>query len=199
MLGGVSAVDNQAAFVEGVLGANDNQAAYLFGTGLASSSVFAYLAGQVSSSTSAYMEGTMTYYNYIELTTSDSSLSKKFRVLAANYDDGSLEKAQSVTRTLGGGLDASMGAVFKTWNGTVRVRQTETETGYGDLEDLEYLYSLNSPNGTPSNVITFVDHHGQNWEVLMTGPFRKGNMSPIIQGTEAWFLVPIRLERIVNE
>lgn len=199
LLGGVAANDSQDAFLEGVIGANDSNPAFTYGTGEATSSIFAYLMGQVSSTISAYMEGEMTSYGYIVLTTSDSSLSVKFRVLAADYDDGSLEKAQSITRTIGGSLDASMGATFKTWNGTIRVRHTEDVSGYGDLEDLQYLYSLNNPNGTPSNVITFTDNHGVDYEVYMTGTFKKGLLSAVIQGTEAWYIVPVRLERITNE
>jgi hypothetical protein len=199
LLGGVATSDNQAAYLDAVIGASDLQSAYLYGTGQLTSSIFAYLAGQVSSSVSAYLEGEMTSYNYIVLTTSDDATALRFRVLSGDYDDGSLEKAQAVVRTVGGGLDSSMGANFKTWNGTIKVRHTEDEADYGDLSELEYFYMLNNPNGTPSNVITFTDNHGVDHEVLLTGAFRKRLLSSVIQGTEAWYIIPIRLERIVNE
>jgi hypothetical protein len=60
---------------------------------------------------------------------------------------------------------------------TVRVRHTEPATPdlydieYGTKADLEYFYSLNNPNGSPSNILTFQNHFGTQINVVMAGDF----------------------------
>lgn len=211
--GGVNTTSNNLVYLAGGAVSNDNQANYLFGVevaldsisaytkseGSGSSSIYAYLLSEHVSTKTAYLEGQTMSVSYITLTTSDASLSVKFRVIAAGYDDGSLEKAESRVRTIGGGIDHAMGAVYKTWTPTIKVRHTESDAGYGTLAELEYLYSLNNPNGTPSNVLTFTDHHSVQHQVRTVGPFQKSFLGSSIEGSEAWAVVQIRLERVFNE
>lgn len=135
----------------------------------------------------------MAEVNFIWLMDSDNGTQKMFRVLQAGYDDGTLEKAEDLKRTIGGGLHHSMGAVYKSWNPIIRVRENETVTDYGDLADLEYFYGLNDPGGTPSNIISFVDHHQISHYVRMHGTFRKSIMGAMSEGVNAWFLVKLQL------
>ena len=130
---------------------------------------------------------------YIWLMSSDSSVQERFRVLQQGYNDGQLEKAESLNRTIGGGLDHSMGAVYRSWNPVIRVRETEPETDYGDLDDLEYFYNLNDPGGTPSNIISFVDHHQISFYVRIHGTFQKSILGSMTEGNQAWFLVKLNL------
>lgn len=199
LAGAVSGSDSQSVYIKGVVSVTDSLSAFVSSSATTLSSIFAYLTGQEGSEISAYLEGDTMAVDYIILTTSDSSLSKKFRVLAQGYDDGTLEKAESRQRTLGGGIDHSAGAVYKIWNPVIKVRHTEAESGYGSLSDLEYLYSLNRPNGTPSNVITFTDHHSVENLVRFAGTFRKAYLGTSIEGSEAWATVALQLERIYNE
>src|SRR4030043_157480 len=97
---------------------------------------------------------------YMTLTNSNSSLSKRFRVIAEGYDNGTPTKNQSLSRTVGGGIDVSQGGILRTWSPTIRVRHTEPVADYGTLANLETFYGYNNPNGTPTDKITFVDHHG---------------------------------------
>lgn len=143
-------------------------------------------------------EGVTMEVSYIEFKTSDAGVTKsaKFRVIAQGYDDGLPEKAENIERTIGGGIDYSSGAVYLSWNPMIRVRHTESETGYGTLADLLYFYELNNPNGTPSNKITFIDHHQTEYTVFMVGAFRKGLMGCKVEGGEAWYTVQVQLVRI---
>ena len=132
-------------------------------------------------------------YPYIILTNSDDSLSKYFRVIAQGYDDGSLAKTSSVNKTIGGGVDVSMGDVYTTWNPVIRVRHTEPESGYGTLDNLQTFYGYNDPGGTPTNVITFTDNHGVEHDVYMVGDFKKQYIGAKIEGDQAWVFVKLTL------
>lgn len=136
-------------------------------------------------------------YPYLILTTSNASLSKRFRVLLADYDDGTPEKSQNMNKTIGGGVDISQGAIYQTWSPTIRVRHTETDSNYGTLAELRTLYELNNPNGTPTDVITMTDHHGTQFYVKILGTLRKAIMGCKIEGTEAWFLVRCQLIEVI--
>lgn len=199
MAGSQTSSDNTPAYLTGNIAASDTIAAYLTGTSTSSRSVKAFIQGLERSSISAYLEGATVANTYITLTTSNASLSKRFRVLAGGYDDGTLDKAQSGRRTLGGGIDRSMGAVYRSWSPKIRVFHTESDSNYGDIADLEYFYSLTNPNGTPSNVIDFTDHHGITYEVHIVGQFKKSLLGTQIEGTESSSIVALRLERITGE
>ena len=188
---------SSSAYVEGNIATSGSQAAYITGLqGTTSNSKHGYIAGIERSSQSAYVEGVYMTVDYITFETSDSSLSKKFRVLQQDYDDGTLERSEQLSKTIGGGVDHAMGAIYKTWSMIIRVRHTEDVDGYGDLEDLEYFYSLNNPNGTPSNDITFTDHHLVEYTVHMVGKLTKNLMGTEIVGLQAWYLYKVSLMRV---
>lgn len=193
--GGITGLGEKAAFLYGAIGSNSSKSAYLEGIGQLKSYVHAYIPEAIyRSSLSAMLEGEIMSVAYIELKTSDGgvTLSKKFRVIAPNYDDGTLEKAESTDRTIGGGINHNVGAIYTNWNPVIRVRHTEPETGYGTLEDLRTFYSYNNPNGTPSNVIHFFDHHQVEHEVYITGTFQKAMMGIAVEGNQAWFTVKLK-------
>lgn len=141
----------------------------------------------------------MVTYSYIILQTSDAgaTLSKRFRVVAEGYNDGMLSKAQNVEETIGGGIDASTGTVYKTWNPVIRVKHTEEDSNYGNLAELQQLYSYNDPGGTPSDIIGFVDHHGQNYNVLMLGDFEQQKLGVMVEGTNAHYMVQLQLREVL--
>jgi len=133
----------------------------------------------------------MTHYKYFTLTNSNSSLSKRFRVIASMYVP-TLEKAQSINHTLDGGIDISQGDIHETHVYGVRVRETEPDEDYGDKDDLKAFYMLNDPNGTPSDLITLTDHFGIDYDVYMTGQFGQALMGIEIEGTDAWYLIQVQ-------
>ena len=133
---------------------------------------------------------------FIWLMSSDDSVQKMFRVLQAGYNDGKLEKAESLQRTIGGGIDHSMGAVYRSWNPVIKVRHTESVTDYGDLDDLIYFYNLIDPGGTPSNIISFVDHHQISYYVRIHGAFEKALLGSMTEGVNAWNIVRLTLVEV---
>lgn len=210
-IGGYFYRDYQYMYLRGGQLATGSQDSYLYGGVEVSSSLEAYIgttSGTITSKITAftqaverasspcYLEGLMTEYAYIILKSSDETINEKFRVIAQGYDDGTLEKAESLERTIGGGINLSQGAVYTTWNPTIRVRHTETVEGYGTLDELRQLYELNNPNGTPSNKITFIDHHGTSNTVYILGAFQKAIMGIKVEGEQAWYTVKLRLIKI---
>ena len=136
--------------------------------------------------------------DYIWLKTDDAgaTLSKKFRVIAEGYDDGTMSKSMAIEKTIGGGIDASMGEVYKSWMPIIKVRHTEPISGYGTLDDLKTFYSYTNPGGTPSNRITFIDHHGTSYTIVMIGELKKQMLSAIIEGEDAWSIVAVVFQEI---
>ena len=201
--GGGATTENIPVYLSGDIFSIDQIPGFLYGDDEFISSRFAYLYGIVRGDLGGYLKGSVTgdddvANDYITLRSSDSSIDKKFRVLATDYDDGTPEKAGTVKRTLGGGIAHSVGGIYYSWAPTIRVRHTEGEPGYGDLQDLIDLYELNNPVGTPSNVITFIDHHNVSHLVLMPGALNKAVLGTEIEGAEAHSIVRITLQEIPN-
>jgi len=197
---------SKTAYASGYIANQSTQHAYAGGTGGNTSQQNAYLSGVSGSRISAFAQGTNEggppegggmASAFIWLKTSDgTTISKKFRVIAEGYDDGTPDKSVSMEKTIGGGLDISQGAVYRSWSPVIRVRHTETETDYGNLQDLEDLYALNDPGGTPSNIVTFTDHHDTTHYVMLVGEFRKQLLSAMIEGQYAWYLVRLRMMEV---
>lgn len=138
----------------------------------------------------------MTAYAYIILNNSNSSLTKRFRVVADGYDNGTPKKQQSLRQTVGGGIDVSQGAILRTWSPVFRVRHTEPVSDYGTLGNLETFFGYINPNGTPTDKITFTDNHGTARTVIMVGDLRKSLLSATIEGSTAWYLVRVTLQEV---
>jgi len=125
---------------------------------------------------------------FFTLTNSNTSLSKKFQVLQSGYKP-ILEKSQTIDKTLDGNLDVSMGGLYQRYEFLVRVREEETRSNYGNIEDLKTFYSYNSPNEIPSNVITMITNTGEEVSVYMTGQFSEQFLGVMIEGENSWALV----------
>lgn len=202
------------SYLNGAIQVRSNQQAFLTTKTLITTSVKAYVnkpasnifyrigsfcQGILRSNIPSYMEGDlMAQVDYIWFKTSDdgATRSKKFRVLQQDYDDGTLEKAEDLKKTIGGGVDHSVGEVYKTWSMIIKVRDEETELDYGDKEDLEYFWGLNNPMGVPSNDITFIDHHQVEYTVHTVGKLTKNLLGTQIQGECAWYLYKMQLIRV---
>lgn len=132
---------------------------------------------------------------YFILTNSTASLTKRFIVLHSGYSVIK-EKSQAVKKTINGGLDVSVGGLFKRHEYMVRVREEESDTDYGTLADLDTFFSYNKPNpdvGIPSNLLTFTDHFGVGFYVYMAGDFAPMPLGILLEGVNSYFVVKIVL------
>lgn len=193
-------IDNISAYLTGNVLYTSSFPGYVSGGGgLITSSLSAFIGTSVvRSSVSARFGGDGTgaivvERNYIELETSDSSIKKRFRVLAQGYDDGTLNKAEKLDRTIGGGYDHSLGAIYEEWNPVIRVRHTEEDSNYGTLQELRDFYEYNDPGGSITPDITLYDHLNQSHTVHMVGSFRKQLLGTKVEGTSAWYIVSLKL------
>jgi hypothetical protein len=125
---------------------------------------------------------------YFVLSTSTGSLTKRFQILQSGYKN-ILEKTQTVDKTLDGNLDISMGGLYLRFEYLVRVREQEDRPDYGDIADLKTFFSLNNPNGTPSNVITMTTNFGEEYNVVMLGSYSEQYLGVMITGPYSWALV----------
>ena len=132
----------------------------------------------------------MTVVKYFTLTNSNSTLTKKFRVLHSGYEP-ILEKSQGVKKTLTGGWDISSGGIRERHEYLVRCSEQDAEegSGYGSLVDLKTFFSYNNPNGTPSNRLTLTDHFGNSWLVVMNGDFAPKIMGAAVEGPHSYYIV----------
>jgi hypothetical protein len=119
--------------------------------------------------------------------------------MAEGYDDGTLNRSESVRRTIGGSIDHSVGAVYYTWRPTIMVRYEEPVSGYGNTAELETFYKLNDPTATPNMDIDFIDNHGVERVVQMVGDMQKQALGCMIEGQEAWYIYRLELMQTTAE
>lgn len=207
LLGGYSNYRGSTqAFVKGESSKNSRKAVYLKGYLTASSSKSVYIDVQPGSRSSKHVYLNSTFpiggymaNAYVTFSNSNGSLIKRFKVISEGYDDGLPDKTVSMQKTVGGSLDISQGAVYKSWSPTIRCRGTETDTNYGTISDLQTFYAYNNPNGDPSDKILMTDHHGIGYTCVILGEFRKALLGTMIEGTEAHWLVKLRLHQVTGE
>ena len=119
----------------------------------------------------------------------------KFVVIQDSYKP-TLTKASSQQRAMDGTLDQTDGSV--TFSGQYVLRVTETPSSentadhYGSQDDLEDYFILNNPKGTPSNLITLVDHYGNTHNGFLIGDHSPQPLTTILEGEDAHFFVAIQ-------
>lgn len=130
----------------------------------------------------------MTTTSYFTLSTSDASVTKRFKVIQSGYRK-TITKVESVARTLSGQQDVSRGALYTMFEFMVKVRAEVEDSDYGTISDLETFFALNNPNATPSDKITLVDHYGDSFTCIFSKDFTSEPLGVMIEGLDAYFIV----------
>ena len=130
---------------------------------------------------------------YIILANSNNSVSKRFSVVQMAPV---LERSDDIQRTLSGTLDKSAGVITALYQYVLRIRADETDAQYGSKSDLEYLFLLNNPQTVPSDVIILTDHYGITHNCIFAGNLAPENVTTVLEGPNAIFLVKITLLQI---
>ena len=138
----------------------------------------------------------MTANKYISLEDSTASRNKKFVVVFPGYNP-ILDPHETIDTTLDGELDVQRGSVQEVINLTLRVAIEEDAEGFGDQDDLKYFYKLRNPKGSPSDKLTYINHYGQEYIVLMTGQYNPNIQTVYLDGPYAFALIPVTL-RVVS-
>lgn len=134
----------------------------------------------------------MTVTNYFTLTTSDESMSKRFRVLLPGYKPGK-DKSQSIKKTVDGEYDVAQGGIYRQHDYVIRVKAEEEEEEWGTLSDLDTFWEFNNPNPVsgPSNRLKLTTHYGDEWIVTTVGDFVPEPAGVILEGPDALFFVRV--------
>ena len=179
---------SKAAFAHGQINTNATNTAYAYGDIAPKSSqpafvnsmqnstkwsTSAFLQAEETQSINAYLSGLVIARDYIRIHSTEGVF--QFKVLTEGYSDGELTSASTITKTIAGGLDASLDARYRMWRPTIRVY-------HGDLLDLERLYKL-------TEVMTYEDHFGIEHSVLLVGSLQKSLVGSSIEKLTSLFLV----------
>lgn len=130
---------------------------------------------------------------YITLQNSTNSVSKRFRAVMGGWKN-TLNKKETINEVIGGGLDIAVGSIYETNQYMFRVRHTEEDSEFGTKSDLEYFFRLNDPDpatGSPSNLLTLVDHYGTTKHGYLVGNLCPDPVTTIIDGLYAWFMIQV--------
>lgn len=135
--------------------------------------------------------------DYIVLTNSNSSLSKRFKAVAMKM---SKTRTDNVDRTVGGSTDKQSGTIVQRWQYGLRVPVYTAQSAgsdYGLWSDLETFYGYNNPNGTPSDKITLKDHYQVDHTVIFVGDIAPEPLATILEGDAAYYIVQVAFEEVL--
>lgn len=132
--------------------------------------------------------------DYITLTNSNSSLSKRFK--AVELMD-IMERTDGWTTALDGSLDKSAGPIVQSWQYQLTVPYSVTDSNYGTMADLKTFFTYNNPNGTPTDVITLTDHFNATHSCFFFGKLDPKNLTTVLDGVNSRWIVPIALREKV--
>lgn len=146
----------------------------------------------------------MSANKYITLAPSNDTTgtqAKRYRVLMGGWKY-TIERSQSIEKAISGKLDVTEGGLITSQEYTIRLRHRESpDSLYGTRADLENLFRLNNPNGTPSNLVRFSDHYHDYAaydpttyaDAILTNSLRIEPLTTIIDGDYAWFVINLSL------
>jgi len=106
------------------------------------------------------------------------------------------QKAQSLEKTLGGGLDRGEGSIMQVNRYVVKVPYDyqEGEEDYGRYSDLIKLYALNNPrDAVDTNLLRFWDHFGNEHMAWITGDVAPEPLTTIIDSNCSWYMIPMEI------
>jgi len=146
----------------------------------------------------------MTIYPYFTLATDDPTgsppvptLYKKFRVIEGGYKPFR-EKKQTDDTTLDGLPDIAQGGIYHTFQYIVKVRDEDPEEDddFATYEDLAQFYEYNNPNGSPSNILTMVDHKGNTHLVMFLGQLSEEPATVMLEGINAIYFTQVTFKKV---
>lgn len=131
-----------------------------------------------------------------------ATLYKKFKVVEGGYNI-SKEKRQTDDPTLDGIPDISEGGIYTTFQYMTKCYQEDPnanpgggEPDWGTVNDLEQFFNYNNPLGTPSDVLTLIDHLGTSHLVVFMTKFDLSPVTVMLEGVNAIYFVPVVLKKV---
>ena len=120
---------------------------------------------------------------------------KKFGVLLGSFKDTEV-KTQTRRRTITGAADTQEGFVVRTFTLSLKCPTQVSDTTYGTLTNLRAFFRKNEATGINSGRLRFWEFDGTVHLVEMVGDLSPDQITPVVDGTDALFFVPITLEKV---
>lgn len=130
----------------------------------------------------------MTVYKYIVL--QDSELTNVKRFKATGFSPP-IDRTDDIKITLGGDFDKAAGALVYRWRYVLRVPAESSDSLYGTYDELKWFFELNSPAGTPTDLLTLTDHYGDVHQVIFEGNMLPDPLTTQLDGPNAYMIVPV--------
>ena len=135
---------------------------------------------------------------YIEIITSGSEISRKYYAILSGHSEIH-RKAQSIENNIEGEPLITNGGIVLQFNYVIKLMYETDEAGFGTKDEMIYLYRLNNPNGSPSDVLTLIDHYGVSHKVKFTEGLELVPLTTMIDGEDAYFYTPIKFIEVADE
>ena len=135
---------------------------------------------------------------YITICTSGSEVNKKFYAILNGYTERH-KRAQSVDTNIEGQPLITNGGIYREFDYVLKLSHEMADTDFGTKDELIYMYDLNNPNGSPSDVITLVDNYGLFHTVKFSNDLELNPLTVTIEGTESYFYTPVKFIEVINE
>lgn len=135
---------------------------------------------------------------YITICTSGSEINKKFYAILNGYTERH-KKAQTIDTNIEGQPLITNGGIYREFDYVLKLSHEMADTSFGTKDELKTMYNLNNPNGSPSDVITLVDHYGVVHTVKFMNDLELNPLTVIIEGTESYFYTPIKFIEVIDE
>ena len=123
---------------------------------------------------------------YIQLADSNGTIDKRF--YAVGYKP-KMDRRRNVERLSDGLMSVVGGKSVKIFNYDLVVEETSSDANFGSLSDLETLFRLSNPGGSPTDVITLTHVDGEEYEVRFLNDLEWKNEGVLISGQGAWLKV----------
>jgi len=136
----------------------------------------------------------MTANDYITFTNSNSSLSRRFKVVLGSMSK-MWQKKQTMETTIGGKIDLGQGSSLEIISYALKVPYSATPPE-GDKADLETFWGYSDPGGTPSDVITIADNLGNSFTAYFLGEMSETPMAYMLDGDDARYIYQVKLIKI---
>lgn len=135
---------------------------------------------------------------YITLCSSGSEIDKKFYAILNGYTERHV-RGQTVDINVEGAPLITNGGIYKAFDYILKLTHETLDPSFGNKDDLIALFDLNDPNGSPSDVITLVDHYGEFHHIKFTGDLEVNPLTVVIEGEDSYFYTPIRVIEVTDE
>lgn len=137
----------------------------------------------------------MATFAYIVISDSTASKVKRFKAIKMSMPK---QRTDSMQITASGAVDIAAGVILQYLQYTLKVPEESADSLYGTRLDLDYFFMLNNPAGSPSNLLTLVDHYGDTFTVAFKEDVAPSPITTQLEGNNAIYYIPVKFIKILQ-